>query len=98
MFGAWGGSLGASVRANVRVRLAGSGRFYLECTVGGPVVYMGRSRNGETKSVRGKDLRELFGQASRAVGLHLRLQDHAGGAEVRSLVWSCALGLGHGKV
>ena len=42
MFGAWGGSLGASVRANVRVRLAGSGRFYLECTVGGPVVYMGR--------------------------------------------------------
>ena len=34
VFGAWGGSLGASVRANVRVCLAGSGRFYLECTVG----------------------------------------------------------------
>ena len=42
--------------------------------------------------------RELFGQASRAVGLHLRLRDHAGGAEVRSLVWSCAVGLGRGKV
>ena len=42
VFGAWGGSLGASVRANVRVRLACSGRFYLECTQG-PVVYMGRS-------------------------------------------------------
>ena len=44
VFGAWGGSLGASVRANVRVRLACSGQFYLECTVtiGGPVVYMGR--------------------------------------------------------
>ena len=34
VFGAWGGSLGASVRANVRVCLAGSGRCYLECTVG----------------------------------------------------------------
>ena len=34
VFGAWGGSLGASVRADVRVCLAGSGRFYLECTVG----------------------------------------------------------------
>ena len=56
VFGAWGGSLGASVRANVRVRLAGSGRFYLECTVGGPVVYMGRSKKGETKSVRAKIL------------------------------------------
>ena len=33
VFGAWGGSLGASVRADVRVCLAGSGRFYLECTV-----------------------------------------------------------------
>ena len=32
VFGAWGGSLGASVRADVRVCLAGSGRFYLECT------------------------------------------------------------------
>ena len=53
MFGAWGGSLGASVRANVRVCLAGSGRFYLECTVGGPVVYMGRSKNGETKRAYG---------------------------------------------
>ena len=66
MFGAWGGSLGVSVRANVRVRLAGSGRFYLECTVGGPVAYMGRNKNGETKSARGKDfvscLDELAGQ------------------------------------
>ena len=35
---------------------------------------------------------------SKAVGLHSRLQDHAGSIEVRSLVWSCALGLGHGKV
>ena len=67
MFGAWGmvwygGSLGASVRANVRVCLADSGRFYLECTVGGPVVYMGRDKNGQTKrGVRGRDLRESFG-------------------------------------
>ena len=29
VFGAWGGSLGASVRADVRVCLAGSGRFTL---------------------------------------------------------------------
>ena len=42
VFGVWGESLGASVRASVRVRVACSGRFYLECTVGGPVVYMGR--------------------------------------------------------
>ena len=70
VFGAWGGSLRASVRAcvraNVRVRLAGSGRFCLECTVGGPVVYMGRSKNGETKSARAKifvsRLDELAGQ------------------------------------
>ena len=48
VFGAWGGSLGASVRADVRVCLAGSGRFYLECTAGGPVVYMGRDKNGRT--------------------------------------------------
>ena len=55
VFGAWGGSLGASVRANVRVCLAGSarGRFYLECTVGGPVVYMGRNKNGRTKRAYG---------------------------------------------
>ena len=33
MFDAWGGSLGASVRENVRVCLAGSGRFCLEGTV-----------------------------------------------------------------
>ena len=48
MFGAWGGSLGASVRADVRVCLAGSGRFYLECTVGGWCTWaeakMGRQR------------------------------------------------------
>ena len=50
-----GGSLGASVRADVRVCLASSGRFYLECTVGGPVVYMGRNKNGQTKrGVRGR--------------------------------------------
>ena len=50
-------SLGASVRADVRVCLAGSGRFYLECTVGGPVVYMGRDKNGQTKrSVRGSSV------------------------------------------
>ena len=53
MFGAWGGSLGASVRANMRVCLAGSGRFYLECTVGGPVVYMGRNKNEKTKRAYG---------------------------------------------
>ena len=53
VFGAWGGSLGASVRTNVRVCLAGSGRFYLECTVGGPVVYMGRNKNGQTKRAHG---------------------------------------------
>ena len=46
---------GASVRADVRVCLAGSGRFYLECTVGSPVVYMGRDKNGQTKrGVRGR--------------------------------------------
>ena len=33
----------------LHVCLAGNGRFYLECTVGGPVVYMGRDKNGQTK-------------------------------------------------
>ena len=49
VFGAWGRGLGASVRADVRVCLAGNGRFYLGCTVGGPAVYMGRDKNGQTK-------------------------------------------------
>ena len=61
VFGAWGWSLGASVRANVRVRLAGSGRFYLECTVGGPVVYMGRrAKMGRDKERTVQRFRELF--------------------------------------
>ena len=33
--------------------VACSGRFYLECTVGGPVVYMGRNKNGRTKRAYG---------------------------------------------
>ena len=61
VFGAWGGSLGASVRANVRVRLACSGRFYLECTVGGPVVYMGRRQKWGDKERTVQRFRELFG-------------------------------------
>ena len=53
MFGVGGGrGLGAIVRADVRVCLAGSGRCYLECTVGGPVVYMGRDREGGGKQRR----------------------------------------------
>ena len=57
MFGVGGRGLGAIVRAHMRVCLAGSGRCYLECTVGGPVVYMGRDREGAwgqtKKGVRG---------------------------------------------
>ena len=43
VFGVWGRGLGANVRADVRVYLAGNGRFYLECTVGGPAVSMASS-------------------------------------------------------
>ena len=86
----------ACVRANVRVRLAGSGRLHLECTAGRPVVYMGRSKKGETKSVRGKDfvscLDKLAGQLG-CIYVYRITQ-----AVSWSLVWSCALGLGHGKV
>ena len=62
VFGAWGRGLGANVRADVRAHLASNGRFYLECTVGGPAVYMGRDKNGQTKrGARGGVCRELFG-------------------------------------
>ena len=73
VFGAWGRGLGAIVCADVRVHLAGNGRCYLEnqCTVGGPVVYMGETKMGQTKKgARGGVCRESFGQASEAVGLY----------------------------
>ena len=40
------------VHTYVRVCLAGSGRCYLGCTVGGAVVYMGRDREGGGKQRR----------------------------------------------